>query len=237
MRLRPWAVMPVGLLISACASGNAPANVEVTQHVDYAGPAAPKLSGSRCAGGECRCRVHGDDRETDPPAEGQKRFEIRLDSTAGSVTLSSPTLGRFTQTAPEEKCFYVDVPGGSNHQIVVEAREPSKGAGLDTRVQIAEYGPRGPYWYDVFEVGCGRDESRCTRLRAAEWGQSWLAHRKRGRLEPCGSAVITGLKWDTSGGLHDRDGGFLRDLRVEFGFQVKAFETQFAPGSTECVPK
>jgi hypothetical protein len=234
--------MTVALLASACAStgsapGSAPNDIEVTRHVDYGAPEAPKLSASRCAGGECLCRTKGDDREVDPPAEGQKRFEIRLESTAGSVTLSSPTLGRFSQDAPHKKCFYIDIPAGSSHQMVLEAREPGKGAGLDTKVRIAEYGPRGPYWYDIFAISCGLDESRCTRPRAAEWGQSWLAHRKRGRLDPCGSAVITGLKWDTSGGLHERDGGFLRDLRVEFGLQVKTFETQFAPGATECVPK
>ncbi len=231
--------MMVGLFTSTCAgsrSGSAPADLEVTRHVDSI-VSAPALSGSRCAGGACRCRTRGDDRESPPPPLGQKRFEIRLDAPAGSVTLSSPTLGRFTQDGAGETCFYIDIPAGSSHQVAIEAREPGKGEGLVTKVRIAEYGPAGPYWYEVVDVVCGMDESRCTRARAAEWGQSWLDRRKRGRLDPCGSAVITDLKWDTSGGLHARDGGFLRDLRVEFGLTVKAFETQFAPGSTECVPK
>jgi len=49
--------------------------------------------------------------------------------------------------------------------------------------------------------------------------------------------VRTRLGWETSGGTGDREGGFFRDFTVSFEMEVKRFATQFAPGSTECVPK
>ena len=41
--------------------------------------------------------------------------------------------------------------------------------------------------------------------------------------------------YTTVGG--DLEGGLYRDLTVTFEMEVKKFATQFAPGSTECVPK
>jgi hypothetical protein len=49
--------------------------------------------------------------------------------------------------------------------------------------------------------------------------------------------VVTGLDWQTSGGLAERDGGFFRDFSTRFTMDVKSFPTKFPPGSTECVPK
>jgi hypothetical protein len=49
--------------------------------------------------------------------------------------------------------------------------------------------------------------------------------------------VVHKLRWDSSGGQSDRDGGLFRELTVRFALEVKKFATQFAPGSTECVPK
>jgi hypothetical protein len=233
--------MTAGLLCaSGCAStprgSESAGQVEATRHVDFAAPSAT-LAGARCQAGACHCRAPGDDAEAVPPAEGYKRFEIRMLVAGGQVMLDSPTLGRFAHDGVQEKCFYVDVPAGSSHEAIVEAREADRGRGMAPQVRIAEYGPKGPFWYDVLAVACGTGDTRCTRDGMAAWGQRWLAHRKRGRLDPCGSAVVSGLKWDTSGAQADRDGGALRDVRVQFVLQVKRFATQFAPGSTECVPK
>ena len=49
--------------------------------------------------------------------------------------------------------------------------------------------------------------------------------------------MVTHLAWQTSGGSGDRDYGLFRDLTVSFEMEIKKFATQFAPGSTECVPK
>jgi hypothetical protein len=103
-------------------------------------------------------------------------------------------------------------------------------------LHIAEYGPKGPFWYDVVDVHCAGAGGRCTRDAADEWGAE-AKNRKRGRIDPCGSSVITHLLWETSGGMGERDSGFFRDFTVTFDMEVKKFATQFAPGSTECVPK
>lgn len=133
-------------------------------------------------------------------------------------------------------CVYVDVPVGSTHQARFVAVESVKGQGVSPRLTIAEYGPAGPYWYDIVTVSCEGTSGRCDRDAADAWGRE-ARGRQRGRVDPCGSAVVTKLAWESSGGQAARDGGLFRDFAVRFTMEVKKFATQFAPGSTECVPK
>jgi hypothetical protein len=226
----------VPLVGAGCAHGSS--DVEAAQHVDFAAPVtATTLAGARCQGGQCRCRRPGDNAESEPPAADHKRFEIRMSAAAGNIVLTSPTLGRLSHDGKEEACFYVDLPSGSNHEFVIESRESQKGQGMTPAVRIAEYGPKGHYWYDVLAIKCGVGDQRCDRPLAKDWEEEWLAQRKRGRLDPCGSVVVSGLKWDTSGGQAMMDGGLLRDFRVQFLLLVKAFATQLAPGDPRCVPQ
>jgi hypothetical protein len=197
------------------------------------------MAGARCHGGSCVCRtpdVKGDQAEKAPPDADHKRFEIRVGAEAGQATLDSPTLGRFSGAGANESCFYVDVLPGTHHIITFSAREGRPESGLAPNLRIAEYGPKGPYWYDVVQVHCAGAGGRCTRDAADEWGAE-AKTRKRGRIDPCGSSVVTHLSWETSGGMGERDSGFFRDLTVTFEMEVKKFATQFAPGATECVPK
>jgi hypothetical protein len=201
------------------------------------GTATANLAGSRCKAGICTCRRReGDAREADPPDEDHKRFEIRVGAEGGAAALESPTLGKFNGGGPAESCFYIDVLPGTSHQVTFVAREGKPEAGVSPTMSIAEYGPKGPYWYDVVAVRCSGAGGRCTREAADEWGAD-ARKRRRGRIDPCGSTVITQLAWETSGGMHERDTGFFRDFTVKFNMDVKKFATQFAPGSTECVPK
>jgi len=220
----------VPLLALECAHGAGDSAVTTAQHVDSAAslPDA-ELAGARCQGGQCRCRGPRDNAETVPPAPDKKRFEIRMSVAAGEVVLTSPALGRLHHDGAQE--------AGSSHEFVIESREAQKGQGLTPSVRIAEYGPKGPWWYDVLTVGCGAGERRCDREVAREWEVAWLTQRKRGRLDACGSTVVSALKWDTSGGQHMRDGGLLRDFRVQFVLQVKAFATQLPPRDPRCVPQ
>jgi hypothetical protein len=197
------------------------------------------LAGARCHGGHCTCckPTPGDRAENPPPDADHKRFEIRLGAEdGGDVTLESPTLGRFSGGGAGESCFYIDVLPGTHHMLSFVAHEGRATAGLSPTLRIAEYGPKGPYWYDVVEVHCAGATGRCTRDAAEEWGAE-AKGRKRGRIDPCGSSVVTHLLWETSGGTGDRDSGLFRDLTVSFEMEVKKFATQFAPGATECVPK
>jgi hypothetical protein len=203
---------------------------------NVAGSARANLAGARCQGAVCTCRnVNGNPTENPPPDEAHKRFEIRIGAGGGPATLSSPTLGQLT-SGPGEACFYVDVVPGTTHDVTFLAQEARKEEGLTPELEITEYGPKGPWWYDVLSVKCAGPGQRCNREAADAWSQE-LKTRKRGRIDPCGSAVISHLRWDTTGGTGVRDLGVFADFKVSFTMEVKKFPTQFKPGSTECVPK
>jgi hypothetical protein len=228
----------VPLLGVECAHGSADSDVQTAQHVDFAAPVpTTTLAGARCHDGQCSCRRPGNNTETEPPAPDHKRFEIRMSVAAGEIVLTSPTLGRLQHDGKEEACYYVDLPADSSQEFVIESREAQKGQGMTPSVHIAEYGPKGHYWYDVLAVGCGVGDQRCDRPAAKDWEQEWLTQRKRGRLDPCGSVVVSALKWDTSGGQAMMDGGLLRDFHVQFVLQVKAFATELPPRDPRCIPK
>jgi hypothetical protein len=225
---------------SSASSGAAPSSPgESAAHRSGGASTTATLVGARCKGGDghCSCRRPGDNHAENPaPDADHKRFEIRIgNEDGGDAVLESPTLGRFTAGA-SETCFYIDVLPGTHHLLTFTSREGRPTAGLSPTMRIAEYGPKGPYWYDVVEVHCRGAVGRCTRDAAEEWGAE-AKGRKRGRIDPCGSSVVTHLLWETSGGAGDRDSGLFRDLTVSFEMEVKKFATQFAPGSTECVPK
>lgn len=218
------------------AAGSGSDEISTVQHVDRVTPPPMTLAGARCSGGHCSCRGTDDEPEKTPPADGQKRLELRLAVDGGQATLASPTLGQVTASGPQDACFYVDVPAGSTHSFTFTAVPSRPDRGMGPRLTITEYGPKGPHWYKTLAVTCAGANARCDRDGADAWGRG-LSTRKRGRLDPCGSMVVTGLKWDTSGSVAGRDGGFFRDFMVTFDMEAKKFAPQFAPGSTECLPK
>jgi hypothetical protein len=197
------------------------------------------LAGGRCRrgpGAPCSCRDrHGAPAERPPPDAEHKRFEIRLAAEGGSARLDSPTLGHFAADEAET-CFYIDVIPGTTNDVVFQAREGFKGKGVGPALSIAEYGPKGPWWYDIVDVFCNGPEGKCNREAADDWGKL-IKTRSRGRMDPCGSTVITRLGWDTTGGVGDPELGLFRDFKVSFTMEVKRFAPVFAPGSKECVPK
>jgi hypothetical protein len=236
-------VATCGLGVASCASsgrGAEPASdVTVVRHVDRADPDPPaaRLAGARCQNGGCTCRQPGDDTEKEAPADGSKRLELRLSVDEGEGQLESPTLGRFKASGVAETCYYLDVPVGSKAGFNFVGRAARPERGFTPRLKVSEYGPAGPFWYEIFSLECAGVSGRCDRLGADAWGERIKTSRKRGRNDPCGSLVVTGLNWETTGGLNERDAGFYRDFVVRFDIEVKKFATQFAPHSTECVPK
>ncbi|HVV48504.1 MAG TPA: hypothetical protein VHO06_02505 [Polyangia bacterium] len=225
----------------AGASGSGGAGAAGTPAaVETPGARDANLAGARCKGGPgapCACRHQGrDDAEAQPPDADHKRFELRLGATGGGAMLDSPTLGHFSAGA-DESCYYIDVLPGTTQEVTFTARAASNDGGIAPELQLAEYGPKGPWWYDILQVRCdGGPGGRCNREAAEAWGAE-AKTRKRGRVDPCGSTVISHLRWDTSGGKGERDLGTFRDFTVTFSMEVKRFPTQFAPGATECVPK
>jgi hypothetical protein len=234
-------VLPILAGGTSCASRAASAPSEdlvTTRHVDKVTPTpdAMPLAGTRCHPHVCKCRSTDNEVEETPPPPGQKRLEFRMSADGGDATLKSPSLGRLTTAGPQQACFYVDVEAGSKHSFTfhVTAERPERGMG--PYLAVTEYGPTGPYWYKTLIVECAGANARCDRAGADAWGRGF-ATRKRGRLDPCGSMVVTNLNWETSGSEASRDSGFFADFTVTFDLEAKKFATQFAPGSTECVPK
>ena len=157
-----------------------------------------------------------------------------MSATNGQVSLDSPSVGHFEHAGPQEACFYVDLEVGLIHDFHLDSQEGEFGSGVTPHVHISEYGPAGHFWYDVVDVACGAGTHGCDLTLARDWGQSWVAKRKRGRLDACGSMVVSGLKWTTSGGQALENGGLLRDFEATFSLDVKKFATQFPPGASEC---
>jgi hypothetical protein len=159
-----------------------------------------------------------------------------MSADGGEATVSSPAFGRLTTSGAREACFYVDLPSGSATQVSLSGRAERPDEGFTPRLQINEYGPAGPHWYETLTVECVGAQGRCDKEGATTWGRR-ASERSRGRVDPCGSAVVSKLRWETSGSESRRDSGFFHDFGVQFDLAVKKFATQFAPGSTECVPK
>ena len=226
--------------VAAPAGGSPPGAAVVETSPETPGARDANLAGARCSGnGPCKCRDrdvrNGDLAEVKPPDADHKRFEIRMAAIGGSATIDSPTLGHFASGA-DEACFYIDVIPGTTSDVTFTAREAKHGAGVGPMLDIAEYGPKGPWWYQILNVDCAGPNGRCNRDAADAWGKE-AKTRKRGRVDPCGSTVISHLVWDTSGGTGDRELGLFSDFTVKFTMEVKRFATQFKTGSTECVPK
>ena len=229
------------VLMASCAAPPPPKPILVGKALgpEVAVPSQSTLPvmGGRCANGACLCRPLGaNEVETVPPPDGWKRLEIRMSAAGGSAAAEISGLGVLTVMGDKENCAYIDVPAGSTYDVTYVSKEQEKGGGVAPRMQIEEYGPKGPYWYDMININCDGYNGRCDRNAADAWGD-FVKKRKRGRLDPCGSGVVTKLAWDTTGSEAARDGGLFRDFSVRFTMEIKKFPTQFAPGSTECVPK
>jgi hypothetical protein len=237
------ALLAVAIVSSGCASGSAGAagagssGAPAARALEKPGARDANLAGTRCrSGAPCICRDRaGVQAETPPPDDQHKRFEIRLAGVGGGATLDSPTLGHFTAGA-DEACFYIDVLPGTTSDVTFTAAEATKESGVAPILDIAEYGPKGPWWYDVLNVRCEGPSSKCNRDAADAWSAE-AKGRKRGRVDPCGSSVISHLTWDTSGGVGSRELGLFKDFTVHFTMEVKRFATQWPPRAKECVAK
>jgi len=223
----------LALAWSGCTAWKADLRRSQAQAAYARGP-VPVLAGQRCADGHCRCRGTGDPAEKPAPPAGFKRIEIRLSAANGRVALDSPSAGHFEQSGPQEACFYVDLAIGVAHDFHLDSQEERTGGGVVPHLRIAEYGPAGPYWYDILDIQCGAGTSGCTLESARDFGYLWLEHRKRGRLDACGSISVTGLKWTPSGGEDAYKGGALRDFEADFSLEVRKYATELPPGAPEC---
>ena len=237
--VRPFVLVAVTTFaFGGCGSQSTNSTVPPIQAAAAALPV--NLAGHRCVGATpvvfCRCRSAGDDNESSPPAAGHKRFELRLSASGGRIAVTSDVLGRLEVQGAQTRCVYVDMIAGSQAKLNITATADDKTVGVLPQFSLSEFGPAGPFWYETLTVQCQGKYGQCDREGADAW-QASLSGRKRGRIDPCGSAVVKALRWDTSGSESARDGEFFHDFTVSFDLEVKEFATRFAPGSTECVPK
>jgi hypothetical protein len=241
-RIAAPALLGAALVSAACAgsaaAGPGGSSAPVAAALEKPGARNANLAGARCKdGAPCKCRLRpgGEAAENPPPDAEHKRFEIRIAGIGGGAVLDSPTLGHFAADS-DETCFYIDVLPGTTSDVAFTATEAIKEGGIGPVLEIAEYGPKGPWWYDVLSVRCPGPNGRCNRDGAEAWSAE-AKGRKRGRADPCGSSVISHLVWDTSGGIGNRELGLFKDFTVKFTMEVKRFPTQFRPHAPECVAK
>jgi len=146
------------------------------------------LAGPLCEGGHCKCRSGAED--AGEPAEGMKRFELRLKSAQELwVTVHGSRLYKSAE-APEA-CFYLDLPSGDT-PVEMRASDPN---GVSAEWTISEYGAKTKSWYDTFRFECG-NPGVCS-FDEIDSHKAEYANMKRGLHDPCGSTKLKGLSWDT----------------------------------------
>jgi hypothetical protein len=217
----PWLV---ALLLAGCAGS-------ATQVVAF-GPPPPRLTraalaGPRCGDGVCTCRdphLAGDG-GAGLPADGKKRFEIRVGPSSHElwVTIGEHQLYKSAERA--EDCFYVDLPSG----VFPVALRASNHDGVSAALAITELGTKTRSWYDSFRFACGTP-GVCSSEELDD-ARARYAAIKRGIHDPCGSVRIKGLTWDTGvmpDHLHPGD------LAVRFQLEIYRFAPWKAHGDASC---
>jgi hypothetical protein len=190
MRLASPLLFPA-LAALSCGGGGTPAPVMPAPPSATSAP----LAGARCADGVCTCRAPGDDKEDPPPAEGVKRFELRVGSGPGTVWLTinnSQTLLKTREQA--QQCFYVDLAPGK-HEIVLYGKADKEAEGVGATLAIHEYSPTGPWWYDTFDFVCGVP-GPCDPDSLRSWKREVDGY-PRSLRDPCGSTKLRGAQWHT----------------------------------------
>ena len=219
------------LLAAASCGGSAPPPSKLGP------PPAPEttaeLAGSRCSGSTCKCRAPGDvDKEDPAPAEGHKRFELRLARGPGQawVTIDG-TQHLYANTETDETCFYVDLPAPGKHELVVRARSAQQGGGVGASLQVREYAPgpekNPPWWYDTAVFQCGHP-GPCEPDTLSAW-KNEVDGYERALRDPCGSTKVRQAQWET-GRLPD--GLYPDDFVASLVLDVYPFAPKQAPG--EC---
>ena len=152
------------------------------------------LSGPLCQDTECSCRDEGapDDGGAGTPADGRKRFELRIGPAANEMWVSLGDNLYYKSAERATACFYVDLTPGET-PVAIRA---SHNGGLSAAVSISEYGVNSKSWYQTFQFTCGApgvcsydelDSNKATYQKFA-----------RGLHDACGSVRVQKLNWNSS---------------------------------------
>jgi len=192
------------------------------------------LVGARCAPTGCTCRdldKVADQKESVPPADGKKRYEVRVGPTTQPTWVRIAGVGTLYHgsNVGGELCFYVDLPAEGKVAVSYRGQAETKGEGVHARVALREYSAKGPWWYDSFEFVCGGDRP-CSAAGLRDWREN--ASGLSGNLkDPCGSTKIRDIRFDV-----DRAGDEVNAGQVDLHFtlDIYPFAPRFAPGAEEC---
>jgi hypothetical protein len=221
------------LALLLVGAAGCPSQTAETPAVRFPPQTTLTLSSSRCQGQSCACRpldANEGQAEENIPA-GHKRFELRLPKTTSAIWVSIAGKGVFYKAAQSlpPACFYVDLPAGE-HTLTVHSETKDTEVGLQTGLKIYEYGPKGPFWYRSLDFVCGHRE-KCTKPAIQTW-VDFQQRLPRGVLDPCGSTMIRGFRFD--GTREEKALPEYLELDLTMQIKVYAFETFRVPGSGAC---
>jgi hypothetical protein len=182
------------------------------------------LAGPLCTGDRCKCRTGADD--AGEPAQGQKRFEIRLKS-AQQLWMTIHGMRLYKSAEAPEACYYVDLPSGDTP---VEMRA-SDANGVSAEWTISEYGSKAKTWYDTFRFECG-NPGVCSFDEIAS-KKAEYSGLPRGLHDACGSTRLKGISWDTG---KAPDNEHPSELLVRLTLDVYKFLPEKAHGDTCAKP-
>ena len=209
-----------------CGGGGGPASA--TGH--GGGPLPPattfaateaKLAGHRCTTPTtCTGRAQGDTEETTPPAEGTKRFEVRLTVTGGKGWLAFGDHKLVKATAVPEECWYLDVTPGGDVPVSLNVVADAKSGGAGVSLRVREYKAEGAAWYDAFKWQCG-DPEACS-LEALDELKAAVTRDRKLLRDSCSSVRPNGVTWESG---RAPDATHPEDVRL----QAKLFVAKWTP--------
>ena len=222
--------MKRALLIAAAAACGGSQKQQVTIDPPPAPSTRATLAGPLCQNGQtCTCRDEGApaDGGVGEPAEGVKRFEVRVGPAPNAiwVTLDDMVLYKSEQRANE--CFYVDLAPG-DHKLGLRAHQQG---GLGAAVTVREYGVKAKSWYDSVHFECG-SPGACSNDELAQQ-KADFASAEHGIHDPCGTVKVKGVEWATG---TEPDAMHPEDLQVAMTLQVYKFVPE-RPHGANCERK
>ena len=183
------------------------------------------LTSALCNDGQCKCRTGPEDGGVGYPADGRKRFEIRLGSAYDLWVSLPPNTVLYKSPERADACFYLDLAPGRHP---VELRASNKN-GVSLGLEVRELGAKTKTWYETFKFVCG-NPGVCS-FSELDGKKAEYASIKRGLHDACGSTKIKGVLWD-----HGRspDQEYPSELAVQLTLDVYKFAPWKPHGDPSC---
>jgi len=225
--MRVLALLP---LLAACG-GSTPKTTQVD--IDPLPEATTRavLGGALCSTQACMCRAEGaaqDGGAGVPDSDDLKRFEFRVGPSENAQWVLVDDMVLYKSDEHAQDCFYVDL-GKGQHRVTLRT---NRAGGFAAKLAISEYAPGVESWYETFRFECGVG-GVCSNDELHDFRDS-LDKYKRNLHDPCGSAKIQQVGWD-SGKAPDQQ--HPDELQLELTLDIYGFEPEYAHGAAECADK